>query len=97
MQTWEFFLDNLRAYNTIFAFTSIGGQVDNNINNGAGPYVSRISGHHHHKIGSLLPQVVQQPKFAQLYIYDTQNELSNRIQAISMHENSHQLETSFYC
>ncbi|OMP04886.1 DNA helicase PIF1, ATP-dependent [Corchorus olitorius] len=36
----------------------------------------------HHRIGSLLPLPGNRPKFAQLYIYDTQNESTNRIEAL---------------
>ena len=32
----------------------------------------------YHRIGSLLPEDGQQPKFAQLYIYDTEYENNNR-------------------
>ena len=35
------------------------------------------------KIGSLLPVEGTRPKFIQLYIYDTENEIRNRIQAIT--------------
>ncbi|XP_020082238.1 uncharacterized protein LOC109705866, partial [Ananas comosus] len=34
-------------------------------------------------MGSLLPIDGQQPKFAQLYIYDTENEIDNRLKAIN--------------
>lgn len=46
---------------------------------GGGPYTFRIHGQNHHLIGSLLPQDGQQPKFIQLYIYDTEHEPQNRI------------------
>ncbi|XP_035830079.1 uncharacterized protein LOC118479584 [Helianthus annuus] len=39
---------------------------------------SRISGENYHAIGSLLPENGGKPKFCQLYIYDTENELANR-------------------
>src|ERR1044072_4900423 len=31
------FLDNIRTYNSMFAFTSIGGKVKTDINDGGGP------------------------------------------------------------
>lgn len=62
------FRDNIRAYNSMFAFTSMGGKVDTNINKGRGPYVFRINGQNYHKIGTLVPVEGQMPKFAQLYI-----------------------------
>ena len=38
-----------------------------------------LNGQNFHKIGSLLPVEGRLPKFSQLYIYDTQNEISNRM------------------
>ena len=49
------------------------------INTGHGPYVFRINGVVHHRIGSLLPAPGRCPEYAQLYIYDTTNELQNRL------------------
>ncbi|KAK0589045.1 hypothetical protein LWI29_008903 [Acer saccharum] len=77
------FKENIRGYNLIFSFTSTGAKVDNTINVGGGPYVYRISGQNHHLMGSLLPATGEKPKFAQLYIYDTENEVVNRLQALS--------------
>lgn len=73
------FLDNIRSYNSMFAFTSIGGKVDGNLNDGQGPPQFVISGQNYHRIGSLLPDEGDNPKFAQLYIYDTRNEVQNRL------------------
>lgn len=67
----------------MFACTSMGGKVDDSINKkGSGLYVFRLHGQTHHKIGSLLPENNAPPKFAQLYIYDTQNETENRVAAL---------------
>jgi len=77
------FLEKIRQYNSLFAFTSMGGNIDKNINNGEGPYVFRINGQIHHRIGSLLPKEENIPKFAELYIFDTKNEIQNRIQALN--------------
>ncbi|XP_021765519.1 uncharacterized protein LOC110730050 [Chenopodium quinoa] len=49
------------------------------VNDGRGPYVYRISGSNYHIIGTLLPEPGSGPNFAQLYIYDTDNETSNRL------------------
>ncbi|EOY04504.1 Uncharacterized protein TCM_019749 [Theobroma cacao] len=76
------FRHNIRVYNSMFQFTSIGGKIDSEINRRPGPYVFKINGQNHHKIGSLLPVDGERPKFAQLYIYDTENEVSNRINAL---------------
>jgi len=69
---------NIRAYNSMFAFTSLGGKVFSKLNNGNGPPQFILSGQNCHRIGSLLPEPRSAPKFAQLYIYDTQNEIQNR-------------------
>ncbi|XP_035835779.1 uncharacterized protein LOC110888292 [Helianthus annuus] len=71
-------LKNIRRYNSMFAFTSMGGKVDPTVNRGNAPFCYRISGENYHTIGSLLPENGSKPKFCQLYIYDTENELSNR-------------------
>ena len=57
--------------------------VHNNFSNDKPwPYIFWINGQNHHKIGSLMPTPGQTAKFAQLYIYDTKNEVSNRMKAI---------------
>jgi len=77
------FMKNIRMYNNMFAFTSMGGKVDHSVNNGQAPYVFRISGQNMHYMGSLLPMPEKQPRFSQMYIYDTENELSNRISSVN--------------
>nr|GEZ14365.1 hypothetical protein [Tanacetum cinerariifolium] len=71
-----------RAYNMMFSFTSMGGKVDSSVNKGCGPYVYRLQGQNYPLMGSLLPVAGSTPKFSQLYIYDTENEVSNRKNAI---------------
>lgn len=75
-----------RIYNSMFAFTSTGGSVDNSINNGGGPYVYRLNGVNHHLFGSLIPNDGKQLKFCQLYIYDTKNEVSNHLKWVDVSE-----------
>lgn len=53
------------------------------INRGPGPYVFRLHEQNYHKMGSLLPSLGEQPRFTQLYIYDTENEVSNRINSVT--------------
>lgn len=74
------FIENVRAYNQMFAMTSLGAEVDQSINRGRGPYVFKVSGRIYHWIGSMCPPVNKEPKFLQLYIYDTANEVDNRLQ-----------------
>lgn len=76
------FLKNIRPYNCLFAFTSMGANIDRSMNDGRGPPAFKISGQVHHRIGSLLPDSGQRLKFIQLYIYDTANEVRNRIRAL---------------
>ncbi|XP_068342953.1 uncharacterized protein [Pyrus communis] len=86
------FKRNIRSYNSMMALTSMGAKVDPSINKGRGPYVFKINGQVHHLMGSLLPPESDNPKFAQLYIYDTQNEVSNRIGCLNRSEASEKLD-----
>ena len=81
------FKENIRSYNSMFSFTSIGGAVDKEINTRKGPYVFRLHGQNYHHIGTLLPQGIDKPRFAQLYIYNTENEVENRISASRCNDN----------
>ncbi|XP_057444727.1 uncharacterized protein LOC130736971 [Lotus japonicus] len=76
----------------MFAFTSIGGKVDCGLNDGRGPPQFVISGQNYHRIGSLLPSEGDNPKFAQLYIYDTRNEIHNRMKHFSDYDGKCNLE-----
>lgn len=76
------FIRNIRQYNCLFAFTSMGAQIDNSVNDGRGPPLFKICGQVHHRIGSLLPPDGSSPKFIQLYIYDTANEIQNRMNSL---------------
>ncbi|KAH9605570.1 hypothetical protein KSS87_016782 [Heliosperma pusillum] len=67
----------------MFSFTSMGGKIDHSINQGRGPYTFRMGGQNVHRIGSLLSSPQTTPKFCQLYIYDTEEEIRNRKKAIS--------------
>jgi hypothetical protein len=75
------FRENRRSYNSMFSFTSTGGVVDKEINKGHGPYVFRMHGQNYHHIGSLLSEEGNKPRWAQLYIYDTEHEIENKISA----------------
>lgn len=73
------FMDNIRAYNQMFAMTSFGATVDNSINRGRGPYVFRVSGQIYHWIGGFCPSGDDDPRFLQMYVYDTEHEVQNRM------------------
>nr|GFA90453.1 hypothetical protein CTI12_AA260590 [Tanacetum cinerariifolium] len=63
-------------------------KVDDMVNYGRGLFCYRIHGENYHRVGSLLPETGKTPKFAQLYIFDTDNEISNRIKAIKYSKES---------
>jgi hypothetical protein len=60
----------------------MGANIIKDINKGEGPYIFRINGQIHHRIGSLLPEQGQPPQYAELYIFYTKNEIKNRIKAL---------------
>nr|GEU45230.1 helitron helicase-like domain-containing protein [Tanacetum cinerariifolium] len=74
------FMEHIQAYNQMSAMTLFGAKVDDSINKGRGPYVFKVSGQIYHWIGSLCPEEGHDPWFLQLYIYDTQDEVANRMQ-----------------
>ncbi|XP_058759288.1 uncharacterized protein LOC131632565 [Vicia villosa] len=95
------FQQQIRVYNMMFAFTSPGAKLDNRFNNGRGPPTLRVQGKTCHRIGSLLPPEGQMPKFAQLYIYDIENEVQNRMHGLRNKEDFdegivHQLSEMLY-
>ncbi|XP_075658963.1 uncharacterized protein LOC142628812 [Castanea sativa] len=67
----------------MFAMTSMGGKVDNRVNDGRGPYIFRLNGQTHHRIGTLLPNNGEDPQFAQLYFCDTENGVQHKMNAFS--------------
>uniref|UniRef100_A0A0D2ZUB6 ATP-dependent DNA helicase n=1 Tax=Brassica oleracea var. oleracea TaxID=109376 RepID=A0A0D2ZUB6_BRAOL len=76
------FLRYIRAYNSILAFTSMGADIDYSVQNTYGIYCFKVHGENYHLIGSLLPTEGTPPKFSQMYIYDTANEVKNRLAAM---------------
>ncbi|KAI5442923.1 hypothetical protein KIW84_011814 [Lathyrus oleraceus] len=75
------FRQHIRSYNHVLSFTSIGVHVDENIlTSGRGIYTFRAQGAFYHNIGGFYPNEGVRPRFLQLYIYDTDNELHNRMQ-----------------
>lgn len=80
------FLENIRAYNSMFPVTSMGAKVDKKITNKSVPYICRINGENYHWIGSLLPANSEQAHFIQLYFHNTSNEVQNRIKAVNQRQ-----------
>jgi hypothetical protein len=77
------FFYHIKQYNSMFAMNSMGAKVIDSINDGHGPYVFKISGQVYHRIGSLIPSQGARPKYAQLYLFNTEHEISNRINVVS--------------
>ncbi|KAF7151703.1 hypothetical protein RHSIM_Rhsim02G0156100 [Rhododendron simsii] len=72
------FRQHIRAYNSIFGFTSFGVTLDKGLANSAGGvYTFRAQGQIYHELPSLIPSATS-PCYFQLYFYDTDNELQNR-------------------
>ncbi|KAL6536772.1 hypothetical protein OROMI_026353 [Orobanche minor] len=88
------FIKNIRSYNSMFAFTSLGGKIDSNPNMGTSPPIFKLHGQNYHLIGSLMPTEDQAPKFAQMYIYDTENDVANRINSVRSRGNSNGLQAN---
>lgn len=66
----------------MFVFMSAGTKLDNKYNNDCGSPTICIQVQACHQIGSLLSLEDQKPKFAQLYIYDTENEMQNKMHGL---------------
>ncbi|CAL0322783.1 unnamed protein product [Lupinus luteus] len=83
------FRQHIRGYNHIFAFTSLGVHLGKNLSgSGRGVYTFRAQGTIYHNIGGLHPSEGDRPRFIQLYIYDTDHELQNRmLENPQLHEN----------
>jgi len=73
------FRQNIRMYNSALSFTSIGAKINQEVAGTSGIYTFRIHGEMYHRIGTLLPDSEAQPQFAQIYIYDTDHEIQNRL------------------
>ncbi|KAK7312898.1 hypothetical protein VNO77_37136 [Canavalia gladiata] len=89
----RFFRQNIKSFNMMFSFTSMGGQIQREVNDGNGPPMFVLCGENYHRIGSLLPLPMEAPKFSQFYIYDTDNEVANKMMAVRM-INDEKLQTS---
>ncbi|KAM0834023.1 hypothetical protein ACQ4PT_063881 [Festuca glaucescens] len=61
----------------------MGATIDRSVNSGGGPNVFKICGAVCPRIGSLLPEEGETPKYAELYIYHGGDEADNRIQALN--------------
>ena len=62
---------NIREYNSLMSFASIGAQLDLDMARRPGSYVYRIHGSVYHRIGPLAGAEGEVPKYAQIYLFDT--------------------------
>lgn len=70
--------EDIRSYNLMFTFISGGEEIGSSVNNGCKHFVFRSHSQNFHQIGSLLPSEVRGPTFAQLYICDSEIEVTNK-------------------
>ncbi|KAG5520326.1 hypothetical protein RHGRI_033033 [Rhododendron griersonianum] len=77
------FRRHIRAYNSIFAFTSFGVKLDKELaTSRQGVYTFRAQGQVYHDLPSLIPSG-STPCYFQLYFYDTDKEVENRLNVLS--------------
>ncbi|XP_031099719.1 uncharacterized protein LOC116003920 [Ipomoea triloba] len=74
----------VRTYNNTFAFTSLGiHQYDKNLcKRNKGIYTFKVQGQMYHFINDLLPDGCP-PRNLQLYFYDTDHEIENRVESVA--------------
>jgi len=70
----------------------MGAKIYHSVTLGRGPPCFRIHGQNYHQIGSLLPLLGKSPKFLQLYVYDTENEISNQMQTMSQKKSANKIQ-----
>uniref|UniRef100_A0A5B7BXA3 Helitron helicase-like domain-containing protein n=2 Tax=Davidia involucrata TaxID=16924 RepID=A0A5B7BXA3_DAVIN len=76
------FRKHIRAYNSIFSFTSLGVNLDKDLaSTRRGIYTFRAQGQIYHNFPALIPKD-NEPCYFQLYFYDTDNELQNRMRIL---------------
>ncbi|CAN7045145.1 unnamed protein product, partial [Brassica rapa subsp. trilocularis] len=79
------FQRHIRPYNMVFSFTSLGGRVERSLKKGRGPDMFQLQGENYHLLGAgITPPEGSEPKFGQLYIVDTENEVENRAKCLSL-------------
>ncbi|XP_016206427.1 uncharacterized protein LOC107646783 [Arachis ipaensis] len=66
----------------------MGAKIDQTITNSKGPRTFILYGENYHLMGSLILEEVCMARFAQLYVYDTQNEIQNCIAVIRGKDNN---------
>nr|GEU84132.1 AT hook motif-containing protein, putative, expressed [Tanacetum cinerariifolium] len=59
---------------------------------GTVPYTFKINGQNYHRMGTLLPAEGVPPRYSQLYFFDTQNEIKNRMFAFMKKETTEKVD-----
>jgi len=72
------FRQRICSYNNALAFTFVGANMDTSVAQ-PGNYTYHLRDELYHRMGSLLPQLGEVPKFAQLYISDPHAELNGQM------------------
>jgi hypothetical protein len=72
------FRQRIHFYNNALAFTFVGANLDTSVAQPSN-YTYRLRDELYHRMGSLLPQPGEAPKFAQLYISDPHAELDGQM------------------
>ena len=80
------FRNNIKVFNSLLSMCSMGGDIDYSILNSGGPFCFKVHGENDHSIGSLLPLNGGRTKFLQMYIFDTSNEIKNRLSVMNEKE-----------
>ncbi|CAG7724841.1 unnamed protein product [Allacma fusca] len=70
---------NTEKTSRALAFASMGAKIDSRVNDRRGPYVYKIHGQVYHMASPLHPQLGDSPKYAQLYILDSEEALRARM------------------
>ena len=73
------FREHIRRYNCALAFTSFTTKEKDNVPAGRGPWVWKCGYTIYHRVATLLPHAVDNPKYAQLYFYDPHDALDHRM------------------
>ena len=78
------FRAHIREYNNALSFASRGFSGRPFVfNNTRGPPVFKVSGQMFHCMGNVLPSEGKSPKFSQMYVFDEDYELENRMNNVS--------------
>lgn len=82
----------ISVFTTQCSHSRVGAIIDHSITSGNGPPAYRIHGQLFHRIGSLIPMLGKPPQFLQMWIVDTDNEVTNRMKTMTRRKPSEALE-----